>query len=87
MGANVGRYSVWAGELGAEVIALEPTEDTYRLLADNVAPNGFPIRAVQAAAGAANGTARFTCRQNAPNRLDPEGITEVAVTTIDSLIG
>jgi len=87
VGANVGGYSVWAGELGAEVIALEPAEDTYRLLADNVALNGFPIRAIRAAAGAACGTARFTRGNDALNRLDPDGSAEVAVVTIDSLIG
>jgi FkbM family methyltransferase len=87
VGANVGGYSVWAGELGAEVIALEPAEDTFRLLADNVALNGFPIRAVQAAAGAACGTARFTSGHDALNRLDPGGAAEVAVVTIDSLLG
>ena len=32
VGANVGTYTIWAAELGAEVIALEPAADTFGLL-------------------------------------------------------
>jgi FkbM family methyltransferase len=29
VGANVGAYTIWAAECGAEVIALEPAADTF----------------------------------------------------------
>ena len=60
VGANIGSYAIWAGEMGAEVIALEPADDTFALLVENVTLNGYPIMAIQAAAGATCGTARFT---------------------------
>lgn len=87
VGANVGSYAIWTAELGAEVIALEPADDTFALLEENVALNGYPIKTIRAAAGATPGTARFTSGQDCVNRLDPDGIAEIAVITIDSIIG
>jgi FkbM family methyltransferase len=87
VGANVGTYTIWAAELGAEVIALEPAADTFRLLLENVALNGYQVQAVQAAAGASCGTARFTAGLDAGNSLDPDGPVETRLVTIDSLIG
>jgi FkbM family methyltransferase len=87
VGANIGSYTIWAGELGAEVIALEPAPDTFLLLMENIALNGYAVDAIQAAAGAECGTARFTAGLDSTNRLDPSGRTETAVVTIDSVIG
>lgn len=87
VGANVGSYAIWAAELGAEVIALEPAEDTFALLKENIALNGYAIKAICAAAGASPGTARFTSGQDCVNRLDSDGVAEVAVVTIDSIVG
>jgi FkbM family methyltransferase len=87
VGANVGSYTIWAGDLGAEVIALEPAADTFSLLMENIALNGYPVDAIQAAAGAECGTARFTAGLDSVNRLDPAGRAETAVVTIDSVIG
>jgi FkbM family methyltransferase len=87
VGANVGTYTIWAAELGAEVIALEPAADTFGLLTENVALNGYRVQAVQAAAGAQCGTARFTSGRDAGNCLDPDGPVETRLVTIDSLIG
>jgi FkbM family methyltransferase len=87
VGANVGSYSIWAAELGAEVIALEPAGDTFALLEENVALNGYPIKAICAAAGATQGSARFTRGHDCVNRLHPNGPAETEVLTIDSLIG
>jgi FkbM family methyltransferase len=86
VGANVGSYTIWAAELGAEVIALEPALDTFALLRENVALNGYRVRAIRAAAGACCGTARFTDGQDAANRLDPAGPVETPLVTIDSII-
>ncbi len=87
VGANVGSYSVWAGELGAQVVAMEPAPDTFALLQENVALNGYPIETIQAAAGLHCGTARITIGRDTVNRLDPEGGAETVMLTIDSVIG
>jgi FkbM family methyltransferase len=87
VGANVGSYSIWTAELGAEVIALEPASDTFALLEENVALNHYPIKTIRAAAGANPGTARFTRGQDCVNRLDRDGAAEITVLTLDSIIG
>jgi FkbM family methyltransferase len=87
VGANVGAYTIWAAECDAEVIALEPAADTFGLLLENVALNGYRVTAIQAAAGARCGTARFTAGRDAGNHLDPDGPAEARLVTIDSLIG
>lgn len=86
VGANIGVYTIWAGELGAEVIALEPASDTFALLMENVALNGYSVKPIEAAAGAAGGTTRFTNGQDCVNRVDPEGAVEATMVTIDSII-
>jgi FkbM family methyltransferase len=86
VGANIGSYTIWAADLGAEVIALEPAEDTFGLLRENVALNGYPVRAIQAAAGAVCGTVRFTSGQDTVNRMDPGGVAETTMVTIDSVV-
>jgi FkbM family methyltransferase len=86
VGANIGSYTILAGELGAEVIAFEPASDTFALLTENVALNGYPVQTVQAAAGSVCGTARFTNGRDCVNHLDPEGDVETAVVTVDSVI-
>ena len=87
VGANVGTYTIWVAECGAEVMALEPAADTFDLLLENVALNRYQVVAVQAAAGDRCGAARFTAGQDAGNRLDPNGSVETRLVTIDSLIG
>jgi len=87
VGANIGSYAILAAESGAEVIALEPAPDTYALLLENIALNGYPVRAILAAAGAQAGVARFTSGQDSVNRFDSQGSASTNVVTIDSLIG
>jgi FkbM family methyltransferase len=87
VGANIGSYSVWAGEIGAEVIAIEPAADTFALLEENVALNGYPIRAVRAAAGPSCGTVRLTSGRDTVNQISPGGDAEVDMVTLDSVIG
>ena len=87
VGANVGTYTIWAVECGAEVMALEPAADTFDLLLENVALNGYRVTTIQAAAGDSCGTARFTAGLDTVNRLDPDGPVETRLVTIDSLIG
>jgi FkbM family methyltransferase len=87
VGANVGSYTIWAADLGADVIALEPAEDTYSLLLENVALNAYPITTIKAAAGPSCGSVRFTDGYDTINRMDPEGAVETTMVTIDSIIG
>src|ERR1700744_6152126 len=87
VGANVGTYTIWAAELGAEVIALEPAADTFRLLQENIALNRYPVTAVRAAAGDHCGTARFTAGLDTGNRLSSDGTALADLVTIDSLVG
>jgi FkbM family methyltransferase len=87
VGANVGSYSIWAAEQGAEVIAIEPAADTFALLMENVALNGYQVRAIRAAAGARCGTARFTAGRDTVNRLDPAGPVQTPLVTVDSVVG
>jgi FkbM family methyltransferase len=86
VGANIGSYTIWAGELGAEVIALEPASDTFALLTENVALNGYPVDLIEAAAGSVCGITRFTSGRDCVNHLDPDGNVETLVVTIDSII-
>jgi FkbM family methyltransferase len=87
VGANVGTYTLWAAEQGADVISLEPAADTFALLEENVALNAYTVRTIQAAAGALTGSAGFTAGQDAGNHLDPDGPVQTPVVTIDSVIG
>ena len=44
VGANIGSYSIWAGEMGANVIALEPADDTFALLSETSPSMDIPSR-------------------------------------------
>ena len=87
VGANVGKYTIWAAECGAEGMALEPAADTFGLLSENVALTGYQVAAIQAAAGDRCSTTRFTGGRDTGNRLDRDGPVETRLVTIDSLIG
>jgi FkbM family methyltransferase len=87
VGANIGSYAIWAAECGANVIALEPAEDTFALLAENISLNEYPVRAIRAAAGSEGGFAAFTKGRDCVNQLDPEGTVQIRVVTLDSVIG
>jgi FkbM family methyltransferase len=86
VGANVGSYSILAGDLGADVIALEPAPDTLALLVENVRLNGYLVTTIRAAAGANCGTARFTIGQDCANRLAATGPVEIEMVALDSVV-
>jgi FkbM family methyltransferase len=86
VGANIGLYTIWACEHGARVVALEPAADTFELLRENVALNGYEAHLMRAAAGDRDGIASFTSGRDCTNRLDPSGEDEVRVVTIDSVL-
>ena len=87
VGSNIGTYAIWAAENGADVIALEPARDTFELLKENIKLNGYHVHAINAAAGMASGTTRFTSGRDCVNHFDPSGSVEIAVVTLDAVIG
>jgi FkbM family methyltransferase len=92
VGANVGVYTVWAIEAGAEVIALEPSRPARERLLANLKLNDYEAEVVAAAAGEEKGTLHLTIALDNENHLvlgsgDGAGTEEVPVITLDELIG
>jgi FkbM family methyltransferase len=90
VGANVGAYTLWAAEEGAEVIALEPNSPACERLREHVELNKYVnwVTVICAAAGAAPGTARMTDSLDSANHLifdEREG--DVRIETIDEIVG
>jgi FkbM family methyltransferase len=86
-GANIGPYTVWAAELGARVIAVEPDAAAVARLRRNISLNARPVELVTAALTAVPGPVRMTVGLGAANHLVPDGGTEVPGTTLDELLG
>ena len=92
VGANVGTYTVWASDCGAEVIALEPDPDACARLATNAEMASTKVTVLNVAAAAQRGTVSLTVGFDAMNRIvaDGEHVTEtrtVPAITLDELIG
>jgi FkbM family methyltransferase len=91
IGANAGIYSVWAADLGASVIAVEPDPDALRALHENEALNRYTFEVVSAALFSASGVMQFTEGQGPWNHVLPDaaaGSGRVAeVTTLDQVLG
>jgi FkbM family methyltransferase len=93
VGANVGLYTIWCIEAGAEVIALEPSRIARERLDSNLKLNGYSAEVVPAAVGEAEGTLRLTTQLDNQNHLllssdsDQVESEEVPVLTLDGLIG
>lgn len=92
VGANVGVYSIWALEQGAEVIAVEPLSAACNSFRENMQLNGYTPEILQVAVADRNGTMPITSGLDVANHLvrdDSSGsvTTEVPVTTLDSVIG
>jgi FkbM family methyltransferase len=93
VGANVGLYTIWCIEAGAEVIALEPSRIARERLVSNLKLNGYEAEIVPAAVGEAEGTLRLTTQLDNQNHLvlspdsDDVESEEVPVLTLDGLIG
>lgn len=88
VGANIGIYTVFALDLGAEVIAVEPTPNAD-YLRENLALNGCTAQVVQKALSDAPGRVRMTQGLDSLNHLllDGAGGVEVECTTLDLLLG
>jgi FkbM family methyltransferase len=94
VGANVGSYTMLAsGVRGAKSIALEPVASTYNILSKNIALNKLErlTMALNAGAGAAPSTIRFTTNEDTTNHVlsaheSADNAIEVPVVTVDSLL-
>ncbi len=97
VGANAGIYSVWAADLGASVISVEPDPDARRALHDNAALNGFEFEVVSSALFSASGVMRFSEDLGPFNHVMPDEPNwadaavgpgrETEVTTLDQVLG
>jgi FkbM family methyltransferase len=87
IGANIGIYTIFALDLGAEVIAVEPTKNADRVR-EHLALNGYTAEVVQKAVTDHPGKVRITDDLDSLNHLvsDGGGI-EVEATTLDDLLG
>ncbi len=90
VGSNVGSYALWAADLGAQVIAIEPSSTTAQKLRQNVDLNDFPITVGQYGLAHEQGTMTLTQGKDAMNHLlassDATG-EEVPIDTLDNVLG
>jgi FkbM family methyltransferase len=96
VGANIGIYTLLIASHGCDVIAVEPGRDARRLLEVNLGLNSLKATIVPAALGRLPGQGALTAELGSMNYLVPnatqaeapgEPVTEVAVTTLDDVLG
>lgn len=90
IGSNVGTYSLWAADCGAEVIAVEPAASSFKLLEANLALNEqSPVQALHCALADAPGEMWLTQGLDAMNHLVLDGTSgeHVKVSTLDFVLG
>lgn len=93
IGANIGSYTLWAIELGATVIAIEPSPRSATMLRENLSLNGYTAEVIEAAIADFSGSARMTSDKGALNHLvlgdgADAGVTDrVEVRTLDEVLG
>lgn len=88
VGANIGLYSVLAAKKGCQVVAVEPAEETYRLLLENTAANRLEgrIEAVRAAAWSTNTDLMLSYNDQLALRAIADEGERVHGVTLDSLL-
>lgn len=89
VGSNVGSYALWAGDLGARVLAIEPSPEALTQLRVNLALNDFPITVVSCALADRPGRMPLTRGRGTTNHLLLDGTAgdEVVVDTLDAVLG
>jgi FkbM family methyltransferase len=87
VGANVGYHAVFAAQLGARVVAVEPVPWTLELLRANVWRHGADVEAVEAAAADSAGTVRIgmDAAHRSGAQIGGEGIA-VRAAPLDELV-
>lgn len=89
VGANIGAYTIYALDCGAEVIAVEPNPRSAARVAEHLDLNGYRAEVVQKALTDRPGTVRMTDGLDVLNHLvdaSAEGI-DVEATTLDEVLG
>jgi FkbM family methyltransferase len=89
VGANIGLYTIYALEQGAEVIAVEPNKASADRIREHLELNGYTADVVEKAAADQGGTVYITSDLDVLNHLvdDPSQGVPVEATTIDELVG
>ena len=91
VGANVGSYTIWAIEMGARVIAVEPDAASIVALKQNLALNDYEAEVCEAALADKAGSGRLTAGLGVLNHLVADDSSDqartVRTTTLDELIG
>jgi FkbM family methyltransferase len=96
VGANIGLYTLWVAECGAEVISVEPDADALRALHENLSLNDYDVTVLPIALGARPGEFRMTRGLDVLNHLVMAEKGEpghgrlsqtVAVETLDDVLG
>lgn len=88
VGANVGVYTLWAAELGARVISVEPDPDAFGRLVENVSLNNYSVSARNIALASEAGIGRLTTGLRVENHLTAGDVGRVVeVATLDSVLG
>jgi precorrin-6B methylase 2 len=60
VGSNVGSYALWAADLGAEVVAIEPSPEAGRKLRENARLDDFPVTVLERGLAAEPGRMTLT---------------------------
>lgn len=69
VGANVGIYTIWAADAGAQVVAIEPNRDSRERLKANLELNEYAVEVVGVAIADSEGTLRMTTGLDNQNHL------------------
>ena len=88
IGANIGIYTIFAKDLGADVIAVEPTRHADRVR-ENLALNGYEATVLQNAVADRPRFLRMTDDLDSHNHLidDPDRGIIVEAITLDDILG
>lgn len=90
VGANVGAYTMWAIEAGADVVAIEPDASAASRLRRNLAINDYAARVLEVAVSDREGEASFTTGLGVLNHLargPGYASRKVRTLTLDSILG
>jgi FkbM family methyltransferase len=93
LGAYIGDFSLQARQLGARVIAVEPFQDNYELLLENMEENEMPVEHCAYAISDKPGTIKFfinrgnygACGFNPDYRIQNQETTTVEAITLKDL--
>jgi FkbM family methyltransferase len=87
VGASVGSYTLWAAELGAEVVAFEPHAETRHLLERNLALNSYEVQVRAEALSESVETLQFTSSLGPMNHVARgAGLAGTPATTLDEVL-